>query len=383
MSKIDELIKELCPNGVEWKKLGEVCQVLRGKRLTKSQLSNTGKYKVFHGGIEPIGFYRDKNREANTVMVINVGASAGTIGFSFEDFWSSDGCFCVSQSDSINSRFLYYFFLTVEYIITAKVRHAGIPTLDSKVIEDLLIPLPPLAIQEEIVCILDKFVEQQEQLEKLIELRKKQYEYYREELLTPKEGEEWEIVPIRNLGSITRGRRFVRDDVRESGMPCIHYGDMYTYYGITSKNTKTFLDRDFPKKMQYAKKGDVVVVGAGENDLDIGVGTVWEGEEPAAVHDACYILEHKQNAKYIAYFFRTNNYHQQLRKCVSEGKICSISGAGLGSVLIPIPNMEKQNEIVNLLDKFESNVASLISALEASKTRYTHYRDQLLNFKIA
>lgn len=380
MNKIEKMIKELCPNGVEWKKLGEECQVLRGKRLTKSQLSEAAKYKVYHGGIEPIGFYDKKNRDADSVMIINVGASAGTIGYSYEDFWSSDGCFCISHSYIFCNRFLYYYLISIEHVIIAKVRHAGIPTLDSKVIENIEIPLPPLPIQTEIVRILDKFVEQQEQLERLIELRKKQYEYYREEMLKPKEGEEWETKTIGELGTITRGRRFVRDDVRESGMPCIHYGDMYTYYGITARTTKTFLDRNFPKKMQYAKKGDVVVVGAGENDLDIGVGTVWEGEEPAAVHDACYILEHKQNPKYIAYFLRTNNYHQQLRKYVSDGKICSISGKGLGSCIISIPSLKKQEGIVEFLDKFESSIATLTSALEASKKRYEYYRDEMMRF---
>ena len=214
MNKIEELIKQLCPDGVEWKKLGDVCEVLRGRRLTKSQLSDDDKYKVFHGGIEPIGYYHEKNREANTVMVINVGASAGTIGYSNEEFWSSDGCFCISHSDEvINSRFLYYYFLSIEYKLSAKVRHAGIPTLDSKVIEDTEIPLPPLRIQEEIVSILDKFVEQQEQLEKLIDLRKKQYEYYREELLTPKEG--WEKKTLGEIGTFVRGNGLQKTDFTE------------------------------------------------------------------------------------------------------------------------------------------------------------------------
>ena len=132
--------------------------------------------------------------------------------------------------------------------------------------------------------------------------------------------------------------------------------------------------------MQYAKKGDVVVVGAGENDLDIGVGMVWEGDEPAAVHDACYILTHNQNSKYIAYFLRTNNYHQQLRKYVSDGKICSISGVGLGSCLIPIPSLKKQQEIVEFLDKFEFSITALTPALEASKKRYEYYRDKMMRF---
>ena len=79
-------------------------------------------------------------------------------------------------------------------------------------------------------------------------------------------------------GTFTRGRRFVRTDIVEEGQPCIHYGDMYTFYGLSATKANTHLPVDFPKKMRYAKKGDVVIVGAGENNEDIGVGLVWLGE---------------------------------------------------------------------------------------------------------
>lgn len=165
-----------------------MCTVLRGKRLTKAQLSPEGKYKVFHGGIDPIGFYSQNNREGNTTMVINVGASAGTVGFSKESFWSSDGCFCLSQTPLLKGRFLYYYLQTKELFLMSKVRKAGIPTLDSKVLEGVLVPVPSLEEQERIVAILDKFDTLVNDLCKgipaEIESRRQQYEYYRDKLLT-------------------------------------------------------------------------------------------------------------------------------------------------------------------------------------------------------
>lgn len=163
--------------------MDSVCSVMRGKRLTKSQLTSDGKYKVFHGGIEPIGFFDEWNREGNTTMVINVGASAGTIGYSSEKFWSSDGCFCLSQSDLISGKFLFYYFQTIEHYLMSKVRRAGIPTLDGKILEDLEIPVPPLPVQEEIVRILDTFTELQAELQAELQKRKQQYNYYRDNLL--------------------------------------------------------------------------------------------------------------------------------------------------------------------------------------------------------
>ena len=178
---------------VEWKKLGEVCKVLRGKRLTKSQLSSDGMYKVFHGGIEPIGFFDQSNREGDTTMVINVGASAGTVGFSKEAFWSSDGCFCLSHTPILSGRFLYYYLQTKESILMSRVRKAGIPTLDGKVLEDIPIPIIPIIEQERIISILNRFDtlvnDLSQGLPAEIEARQQQYEYYRDQLLTFKRKE--------------------------------------------------------------------------------------------------------------------------------------------------------------------------------------------------
>ena len=168
--------------------LEKLCSVLRGKRLTKRELYDKGDYPVFHGGIDPIGYYSKPNREAHSTMIINVGASAGTVGYSSREFWSSDGCFCFSHNESLNQRYLYYVLQCMEGSIKAKVRKAGIPTLDNKVIAKIKIPIPPLSEQQRIVSILDKFdtltSSISEGLPKEIELRRKQYEYYREQLLS-------------------------------------------------------------------------------------------------------------------------------------------------------------------------------------------------------
>ena len=189
----DKLLSFEGREDVEWKKLGKVCKVLRGKRLTKSQLSSDGKYKVFHGGIEPIGFFDQSNREGDTTMVINVGASAGTVGFSKEAFWSSDGCFCLSHTPIFSGRFLYYYLQTNEPTLMSRVRKAGIPTLNCKVLEDLPIPVIPIIKQQRIVDILDRFDTLVNDLSQgllaEIEARRQQYEHYRDRLLTFKRKE--------------------------------------------------------------------------------------------------------------------------------------------------------------------------------------------------
>ena len=168
---------------VEWKKISKFCKVLRGRRLTKDKLSETGTFPVYHGGLDPLGFYEEANRRENTVMVINVGASAGTVGYSDVEFWSSDGCFCLEHNEDFNPKFLYYYLRSHQNKLTSKVRYAGIPTLDSDVICNFPIPIISLQEQERIVAILDNFEGVGTEIEREIAERKKQYEYYREELL--------------------------------------------------------------------------------------------------------------------------------------------------------------------------------------------------------
>ncbi len=170
--------------GVEMIKLGDYANVLRGKRLTKQMLNEEAYYPVFHGGIEPLGKYEHYNREANTVMIINVGASAGTVGFCDCKFWSSDGCFCISHSELFNDKFLFYYMQTKTHFLQSQVRYAGIPTLDNSVVENIMVPKLPPANQANIVSKLDTFSNLISKLEEERDLHQKQYEYYREKLLT-------------------------------------------------------------------------------------------------------------------------------------------------------------------------------------------------------
>lgn len=196
-----------------------------------------------------------------------------------------------------------------------------------------------------------------------------------------------EYKKLESIGKFTRGKRFVRSDVVDSGIPAIHYGDIYTSYGIWADTAHINIKETLACKMRFAKKNDVIVVGAGENDMDIGNAVAWLGEEKVAIHDACYIFEHSMDSKYISYYMRSSMYHLQLKKYVSTGKICSISAKGIGQALIPVPPLEVQREIVRILDNFTELTAMLTAELTAEltarKKQYEYYRsrffDDLIN----
>lgn len=159
---------------------------MRGKRLVKSQLEESGEYAVFQNSMTPLGYYHKSNVEADTTFIICAGA-AGEIGYSNVDFWAADDVSYFVTSENLNSKFLYYFLLTQKAKITGQVRRASVPRLSKTAFEKIKIPIPPLEEQERIVAILDKFdtltTSISEGLPKEIALRKKQYEYYRDCLL--------------------------------------------------------------------------------------------------------------------------------------------------------------------------------------------------------
>lgn len=378
MSKIEELIKELCPNGVEWRKLGEVVRTITPPRKLKTnEYQVEGRYIVIDQGQDFCTGYSD---DEDALLPLNEYVLYGdhTCIVKYVDVpfaQGADGLKILRPIDN-NCKYIYYAVSAYNLNSTEYKRH----WTQAKEIE---IPLPPLPIQEEIVRILDKFVEQQEQLEQLIELRKKQYEYYREELLTPKEGEEWETKTLGEIGTFVRGNGLQKTDFTEEGVGCIHYGQIYTYYGMFTDKTKSFVLPELASKLKKVEPGDIVLACTSENIEDVCKCVVWEGNDTIVTGGHSSIFKHNENPRFIAYFLKSKAFEVQKIKYAYGAKVIDIKNDDLEKVIIKLPSLDKQKQIVCALNNFESSIAELTSALETSKARYAHYRDQLLNFKTA
>lgn len=392
MSELSYLEKLLDGVEVEWKALGDITSILRGKRLTKNLLSAEEKFPVFHGGLEPLGHYNKSNRPANTVMIINVGASAGTVGYSTVDFWSSDGCFCLKHNDFLNNRFLYYALIGYQSLLRSKVRVAGIPTLDAVVVNKLLIPIPcpnnpkkSLAIQSEIVRILDKFTALTAELTAELTARKKQYNYYRDQLLSFDEREVAHFpMGQKDIGEFVRGGSLQKKDFTESGVGCIHYGQIFTHYGTFTDKTKTFVSESLAKKCRKAQSGNLVIATTSENDDDVCKAVAWLGTNDIAISSDACIYKHKLNPKYVSYFFQTEQFQNQKRQYITGTKVRRVNADNLAKILIPVPSLQEQSRIVEILDKFETLTNSLTEGLpheiELRQKQYEYYRDLLFSF---
>ena len=191
MSRLNDLIAELCPHGVEFKRLGEAVTISKGVQFNKSDMQSRGSFPVINGGINPSGYIEKYNQSENTVTISQGGASAGYVNWLSTKFWAGAHCYVVKPSDNVINRYVFHFLKSKEKTLQECQYGAGIPALSKATVENLKIPVPPIEVQREIVCILDTFTE----LTAELTARKKQYEYYRDKLLTFKETKSDERIP--------------------------------------------------------------------------------------------------------------------------------------------------------------------------------------------
>ena len=361
---------------VEWKRLGTISEIGTGSNNREDACEN---------GFYPFYVRSKEVLRINTFLYDEEAILIPGEGGIGEIFHYVNGKYGLHQrtyrvhpiSKETRGRYLYY-YLSENFgkYIEQKSYKSTAASIRKPMLLDFPVAIPSLSEQTRIVGILDTFISSIENLKQQIAERRKQYNWYldklyyanKSELLEASKKGEAKVLTLDEIGSFTRGRRFVRTDIVPEGVPCIHYGDMYTYYGIWADNTPTHLTKEISEKLRFAKKGDVVIVAAGENDIVV-------------VHDACFIFKHNQNPKYLSYYLRSNNYHQQIRMGVVDGKICSISTKELGRTLIAVPSLEEQSRIVSILDTFEASIANLEAQLELREKQYVYYRNKLLTFE--
>ena len=183
------------------------------------------------------------------------------------------------------------------------------------------------------------------------------------------------------IGEFIRGNGIQKRDFRDSGFGCIHYGQIYTYYGLFADHTKSFIDPNLAEKRKKAYKGDLVIATTSENEEDVCKACAWLGEEPIAISGDAYIFRHHQNPKYISYCFQSELFQSQKKKYITGTKVLRVNGDAMAKIHVPVPPLPVQEEIVRILDSFSSLEAELEAELEARRKQYTHYRDELLKFE--
>ena len=367
---------------VEWKKLGDVCKVLRGKRLTKSQLSETDGYPVLHGGSTPMGFYSEYNRKANTTVVVNTG-NAGSVFFYNKEFWSSDACFSLYPNNEIIDKFLYLYVYGCENILKGKIRAGAMPTIDSNAVESLIIPIPSLSEQTRIVGILDTFTSAIDNLKEQIAQRRMQYEYYRDQLLNleGKEGVEMKKLEdtVSKECSLSYGIVQPGDDIHD-GIPVVRPVDLITTYifKLGLKNTTKEISDSYKRtilkgnEILFCVRGTTGIMSLATPEL-FGC-NVTRGIVPIS-------FDNEITKMFVYYQLKTRKLQNVIEDKTNGTALKQINIKDLRQIKLLIPPLSEQQRIVSILDTFEASIQNLEAQLKEREKQYEYYRNKLLTFE--
>lgn len=356
---------------VEWKKLCEVSEIEKGKQLNKALLTETGEYPVINGGINPSGYWHEYNNEANAIVISQGGASAGYVNWMTTPFFAGAHAYVVKTNETlVQKRYAYHFLKMNQVKFMQNQYGAGIPALAKSDLANLLIPIPPPSVQTEIVKILDALTALTSELTSELTLRRKQYEYYREKLLSEEElgkvGFEWKTLDqiSENLDS---KRKPITNGLRTSGK--------IPYYGASGIV-------DYVK--DYIFDGDFLLISEdGANLLARNTPIAFSATGKIWVNNHAHILKFNsyEERRFIEFYLNKID----LTPYISGAAQPKLNKKNLNSIKIPIPSIPKQQRIVSILDKFETLTNSITEglplAIEQSQKRYEYYRESLLNFE--
>ncbi|GAA7635988.1 hypothetical protein HpMMM46_10840 [Helicobacter pylori] len=410
MNRIEKLLQTLAPKGVEFRKLGEVCEIIRGKRVTKKEILDKGKYPVVSGGIGFMGYLNEYNREENTITIAQYG-TAGFVNWQNQKFWANDVCFSVIPKETLINRYLYYVLTNMQNYLYSILNRSAIPySISSNNIMQITIPIPPLEVQQEIVKILDAFTE----LNTELKARKKQYEYYQNMLL--------------DFNDIHSNHKDAKEKLAQKTYP---------------KNLKTLLQTLAPKGVEFKTLEEVFEIKNGytpsknnpefwkngtipwfrmedirengrilkdsiqhitpkalkskklfpKNSIMIST-TATIGEHALLIVDSLAnqrftFLSKKVNCGIALdmkfFFYQCFLLGEWCKKNTNVSGFASVDMTAFKKYKFPIPPLEVQQEIVKILDQFSLLTTDLLAGIpaeiKARKKQYEYYREKLLTFK--
>lgn len=277
--------------------------------------------------------------------------SGGTANIKYYNGKFLDSGNLIATSNNVelySTKYIYYCLMNMQPTIQSYYRGSGVKHPDMNNILNIEIAVPPLEVQDEIVRILDDFTLLSAELSAELKARQKQYEYYKDELYSFK-NKNVQYVKLKDISQIIRGGNFQKKDFMDEGKPCIHYGQIYTRYGSNVSSTFTYVSDEVFSKSKQAQPNDIIMAVTSENIEDVCKCIVWCGNENVAVSGHTAIIHHNINAKYLGYYFSTSHFYKDKTKLVHGTKVMEVTPSSLNEILIPLPNLNEQERIANLL----------------------------------
>ena len=388
MNDIEKLLAELCPNGVEWKELGnqEIAKLSRGKVMSKKFLEeNKGNYPVYSSQTAnngEIGKITSFDFDGEYITWTTDGANAGTVFYRQGKFSITNVCGLIDiKSEKLSTKFVYY-YLT----ITAK-KHVssgmGNPKLMSNVMSKIKIPVPPLPVQEKIVEILDKFTDYVTELTRELTLRQKQYSFYRDKLLSF--ADDVYEVEWKTLGEVAKVTQNI--SWHEQDEAVFYYIDLSSVDRETKKITETTeISKDTaPSRAQRIVKENDIIFGTTRPTLR-RYAKIPKKFDKQICSTGFYVFRASDEVlpNYVYHIFASSEFNQYVEKNQSGASYPAISNSLIEKYKIPVPPLSVQEKIVQVLDNFDTvcndlNIG-LPKEIELRQKQYEYFRDKLLTF---
>jgi type I restriction enzyme S subunit len=405
MNKILE--KLLDGAGVEWVRLGDVADILNGYAFKSLKYGNDGIRVIRISDVQKgkisnkdIKYYPIKTTQEISKYLLNSGdlvmSLTGNCCGRVAMLSQSDlpaalnqrvGCLRPKRK-SVLTRYLFHFFDQTSFEIEAmsNVTGGGQKNMSTTWLASYKIPIPcpdepekSLKIQAEIVRFLEAFPK----LNNEIAARKKQYEYYRDKLLTFKKGDV-DFLPLQKVGNFFSGKTITKKDFKKTGVGCIYFSDVYNNYNLYVHKTTKFICEKFSKKFNKGETGDLIILKTAKGFKKLAKAVVWLSAQNIVVSDGLCIFRHKLNPKYVAHFFRSTQCREQIKNNAQGCSIYNIYINNLSEIIIPVPSPKEQARIVNLCERLDvlycklENGLNLEAGLREKQIKY--YCDMLLDF---
>ena len=400
MSKLEELIQQYCPDGVEYKHLGEICNIkgrigFRGYTRDDQVKEGEGALSLSPSNIQDgqmdytKGTYITwaKYDESPEIMTFNGDiifcktASVGKVALVKDLPYKAtiNPQLVVLKDIQCNAGFLTYVLGsdTVQKKVISIAGIGSVPNVSQKALSELEIPIPPLPVQEEIVRVLDTFTELQAELQAELQKRLQQYNYYRDNIFQFEGRTDVEWKKLGDIGKVCMCKRIMKDQTSSSGdVPFYKIG---TFGGDADAFISKELFEEYKNKYSYPNKGDILISAAGT----IGRTVVFDGK--ASYFQDSNIVWLKHNESVVLNSFLRYCYTQSPWAISTGGTIARLYNDNILNAVIPVPSISEQQRIVDILDRFDALTTDLSQGLPAEiekrRQQYEFYRDKLLTFK--
>lgn len=371
MSKLDDLIKEYCPNGVEYKKLDEIADINTGEFLHKNDIVD-GEYPVWNGGTNPVGYHNEYNRELECVGMSSRGSS-GCSHYIKGRFWAGDSLFVIFSKDKkvIINKFLYFFLKSLgkQLNTSAKLLGGILSPIKMEDVKQIEIPIPPLEVQEYIVSILEPLEGYIAELTAELTARKTQYEGMLSKVMSkaPETKKMSEIIT-----SHSKGTGITKKQLTEEGTPCLRYSKLHDDVPIGIRRTNTYTEE--VKNSKWSDYGDLMIADASGTIGGLGDGKVnLVGKMMIGGH--VINIKHSENPLYIGYAYEYAR--KQLRKGQPhQVQKFSCYASDIEKIEIPYYPKEEQEKIADLLNSLDVYTRDLQEGLprliELYKQKYEY-----------